>query len=83
MAYETIQIETHGAVGLIRLDRPKALNALNFTLMREVVAASQAFDADNAIGAIVITGSTRAFAAGADIKDMQTYTYADAYLHDL
>jgi enoyl-CoA hydratase len=83
MAYETIQIETHGAVGLIRLDRPKALNALNFTLMREVVAASQAFDADNAIGAIVITGSTRAFAAGADIKDMQAYSYADAYLQDL
>jgi enoyl-CoA hydratase len=83
MAYETIQIETHGAVGLIRLDRPKALNALNFTLMHEVVAASHAFDADDAIGAIVITGSTRAFAAGADIKDMQAYTYADAYIQDL
>ena len=83
MAYETIQIEIHGAVGLIRLDRPKALNALNFTLMREVVAASEGFDADNAIGAIVITGSSRAFAAGADIKDMQAYTYADAYLQDL
>ena len=83
MAYETIQIETHGQTGLIRLDRPKALNALNFTLMREVVAASAAFDADEAIGAIVITGSSRAFAAGADIKDMQAYTYADAYLQDL
>ncbi len=83
MAYETIQIETHGVVGLIRLDRPKALNALSFTLMREVVDASQAFDADDAIGAIIITGSTRAFAAGADIKDMQAYTYADAYLQDL
>ena len=83
MAYETIQTETHGKVGLIKLDRPKALNALNFTLMREVVAASEAFDANEAIGAIVITGSTRAFAAGADIKDMQAYTYADAYLQDL
>jgi enoyl-CoA hydratase len=83
MAYETIQTEIHGAVGLIRLDRPKALNALNFTLMHEVVAASAAFDADDAIGAIVITGSTRAFAAGADIKDMQAYTYADAYSQDL
>jgi enoyl-CoA hydratase len=83
MAYETIQIETHGAVGLIRLDRPKALNALNFTLMREVVAASEAFDVDDGIGAIIITGSTRAFAAGADIKDMQAYNYADAYLQDL
>jgi enoyl-CoA hydratase len=83
MAYETIQIETHGAVGLIRLDRPKALNALNFTLMREVVAASETFDADDGIGAIVITGSTRAFAAGADIKDMQAFTYGDAYLQDL
>lgn len=83
MAYETIQTETHGRVGLIRLDRPKALNALSFTLMREVVVASQAFDADDAIGAIIITGSTRAFAAGADIKDMQPYTYADAYLEDL
>lgn len=83
MAYETIQVETHGAVGLIRLDRPKALNALNFTLMREVVLASQAFDEDDVIGAIVIIGSTRAFAAGADIKDMQAYSYADAYLQDL
>lgn len=83
MAYETIQVETHGAVGLIRLDRPKALNALNFTLMREVVFASQTFDADDAVGAIVIIGSTRAFAAGADIKDMQAYSYADAYLQDL
>lgn len=83
MTYETIQIETQGAVGLIRLDRPKALNALNFTLMREVVAASQAFDADDTIGAIIITGSSRAFAAGADIKDMQAYNYADAYLQDL
>ncbi len=83
MAYETIQTEIHGLVGMIKLDRPKALNALNFTLMREVVAASEAFDADNAIGAIVITGSTRAFAAGADIKDMQAYSYADAYLQDL
>ena len=83
MAYETIQTEIHGAVGLIRLDRPKALNALNFILMREVVAASQAFDADEAIGAIIITGSTRAFAAGADIKDMQAFSYADAYLQDL
>ncbi|MGL4406240.1 MAG: enoyl-CoA hydratase [Notoacmeibacter sp.] len=83
MAYETIQVETHGAVGVITLNRPKALNALNFTLMREVVAASQSFDADDGIGAIVLTGSSRAFAAGADIKDMQAFTYSEAYLQDL
>ena len=83
MTYETIELELHGAVGLIRLNRPKALNALNFILMREVVAAAAAFDADEAIGAIIITGSARAFAAGADIKDMQAYDYADAYLQDL
>lgn len=88
MAYETIQVETHSGesgkgVGVITLNRPKALNALNFVLMREVVAASEAYDADDGIGAIVITGSTRAFAAGADIKDMQSFTYSDAYLQDL
>jgi enoyl-CoA hydratase len=83
MAYETIQTEIHGGAGLIRLERPKALNALNFTLMREVVAAAKAFDADNAIGAMVITGSSRAFAAGADIKDMQAFSYSEAYLQDL
>jgi enoyl-CoA hydratase len=70
MTYETILTETRGRVGWITLNRPQALNALNTTLMREVVAAAEAFDADAGIGAIVVTGSPKAFAAGADIKEM-------------
>ncbi len=69
-AYEMILVETHGKVGLVRLNRPKALNALNATLIRELIAALDAFDHDPAIGAMVITGDERAFAAGADIKEM-------------
>ena len=71
MAYETIQIETRGGVGLITLNRPKALNAFNRALVAELIAALEAFDADPAIGCIVLTGSDKAFAAGADIKEMQ------------
>ncbi|HHZ08790.1 MAG TPA: enoyl-CoA hydratase [Rhizobiales bacterium] len=82
MAYDTILVETRGKVGLITLNRPKALNALNAQVMAEVVAALQAFDADPAIGAIVITGSERAFAAGADIKEMQSKGYIDVYMED-
>lgn len=74
-----IQIETHGPVGLIRLHRPQALNALNTQLMRELGAALTAFDADPAIGCMVLTGSERAFAAGADIKEMKDKTFADAF----
>ena len=81
MAYETILVETHGPVGLIRLNRPKALNALCDELMAELGAQLLAFDADPAIGAIVLTGSEKAFAAGADIKEMQARNYP-AVFHD-
>ncbi|WP_151528995.1 MULTISPECIES: enoyl-CoA hydratase [Corynebacterium] len=76
---ETIVCETRGRVGLITLNRPKALNALNDATMREVVAAAQAYDADDAIGCIVITGSEKAFAAGADIKEMAEQSATDMY----
>ncbi|HZB93066.1 MAG TPA: enoyl-CoA hydratase [Stellaceae bacterium] len=82
MAYEMILVETHGAVGLIRLNRPKALNALCDALVRELGQALDAFEADDAIGAVVITGSDRAFAAGADIKEMAGRSYMDVYLGD-
>ncbi len=82
MAYQNIQVETRDKVGLITLDRPKALNALNSELIAELSAALDAFEADTAIGAMVITGSERAFAAGADIKEMQSKTYMDAYFGD-
>jgi len=68
--YTSILVETHGRVGLVRLNRPQALNALNTTLRNELMAALMAFDADGAIGAMVITGDQRSFAAGADIKEM-------------
>jgi len=83
MSFETIITETRGKVGLVTLNRPKALNALNTTVMRELVEALKAFDADAGIGAVVVTGSEKAFAAGADIKEMQAKTYVDAYLDDL
>ena len=81
-AYETIIVETHGKVGLIRLNRPQALNALCDAMMAEIGAQLLAFDADPAIGAIVLTGSEKAFAAGADIKEMQGRTYPAAYQED-
>jgi enoyl-CoA hydratase len=81
--YETILVETRGRVGLITLNRPKALNALNSALMNEVVDAASGFDADPNIGAIVITGSERAFAAGADITEMASKTYREVYLSGL
>ncbi len=74
-SHETIIVETHGHVGLIRLNRPKALNALCDQLMEELGAQLLAFDADPAVGAIVLTGSDKAFAAGADIKEMQNRTF--------
>jgi enoyl-CoA hydratase len=70
MPYEMILVERHGRVGLITLNRPQAMNALNNQLMREVMDALEAFDRDDAVGAMVITGNERAFAAGADIKEM-------------
>lgn len=82
MPYENILVETRGRVGLVTLNRPKALNALNDALMDELGAALLAFDADEAIGSIVITGSERAFAAGADIGMMAKYSYMDVYKGD-
>ncbi|MFJ4793865.1 enoyl-CoA hydratase [Kitasatospora purpeofusca] len=82
MSYETIRVERHDRVGLIALDRPKALNALNTRLMDEVVGAAEEFDRDRTVGAVVVTGSDRAFAAGADIKEMQSLDFVDAYLGD-
>ncbi len=80
--YATILVETRGRVGLITLNRPEALNALNVQLVDELVSAATAFDVDRGIGAIVITGSERAFAAGADIKQMSSQGYMEMYLAD-
>jgi enoyl-CoA hydratase len=82
MTYANILVETHGAVGLIRLNRPQALNALSAALMEDLNAALEAFESDPAIGAMVLTGSEKAFAAGADIKEMQDKSFADAFLGD-
>ena len=82
MPYEMILTETQGKVGLIRLNRPQALNALCDQLMRELGQALRDYDADPAIAAIVITGSERAFAAGADIKEMKDRTFPAVYLRD-
>jgi enoyl-CoA hydratase len=82
MAYENLLVETRDRVGLITLNRPKALNALNDALMDELGAALKAFDADENIGAIVLTGSEKAFAAGADIGMMASYSYMDVYKGD-
>jgi len=79
MAYETILVETRGPVGLITLNRPKALNALNDQLVTELGQALDALEADDAVGAIVVTGSEKAFAAGADIKEMAGFGYMDVY----
>ncbi len=79
---ETILVETHGRVGLIRLNRPQALNALCDHLMTELGAQLMAFDADPAIGAIVLTGSEKAFAAGADIKEMKERSYPAVFMDD-
>ncbi|SFH33891.1 enoyl-CoA hydratase [Sulfitobacter dubius] len=80
--YDTILVETRGAVGLITLNRTKALNALNSMLSEEIRAAVMSFEADADIGAIVITGSEKAFAAGADIKEMQAKSFVDMYSED-
>src|ERR1700681_4179845 len=80
MTHEHIVVETKGRVGVIRLNRPQALNALNTALMAELAAAVDAFETDAAIGCLVITGSEKAFAAGADIKEMATKSYMDAFM---
>ncbi len=82
MSYENIVVETRGKVGLIRLNRPQALNALTRALMHDLTRALDAFEADANIGCMVITGSDKAFAAGADIKEMADKTFADAFLGD-
>ena len=80
--YDNIILERQGRVGLITLNRPEALNALNLGMMQDVVAAATDLDHDPEIGAIVITGSARAFAAGADIKEMATKSFVDMYVAD-
>ena len=83
MAYETILVETRGKVALVTLNRPQALNALNATVFRELNQAFDGFDADPNVGCIVITGSDKAFAAGADIREMQAKTYPDTFVEDM
>ncbi len=83
MTYENILVTVEGQVGIITLSRPEALNALNRQLTAELSEAAAAFDADPAIGAIVITGSDRAFAAGADIKEIKDKTFAEVYEEQL
>ena len=82
MNYETILVEQRGAATLVTLNRPQALNALNSQVLSELLDAMKAFDADPSQGCAVITGSEKAFAAGADIKEMQAQGFADMYGHD-
>lgn len=82
MAYETIIVEKSGAVGVVTLNRPQALNALNATVLKELLTAFTGFEADESLGAVVLTGSQKAFAAGADIKEMQPLTFPDVVSGD-
>jgi len=82
VSFELIKVEQKGRVGLITLNRPKQLNALSPQLMQELGAALQAHDANESVGAIVITGNEKAFAAGADIASMKDYSYMDAFMAD-
>lgn len=82
MTYEHIIVETRGRVGVITLNRPKALNALSPELMLELSSALDGFESDEAVGCMVITGNDKAFAAGADIKAMKDKTYMDVYRSD-
>jgi enoyl-CoA hydratase len=82
MTYENIIVETKGRVGIIRLNRPQALNALNRALIADLMQAIAAFEADGNIGCMLITGSEKAFAAGADIKEMADKTFIEAYLEN-
>jgi enoyl-CoA hydratase len=82
MSYDNLLVESRGRVGLIRLNRPQALNALNRALMRDLGQALAEFEADKNIGCIVITGSEKAFAAGADIKEMAEKEFTDVYFDD-
>lgn len=82
MAYEDIELTRDGAVAIIQLDRPKALNALNVNMMRELSEALAKLEADDSVGCVILTGSEKAFAAGADIKEMAEDSYLDLYKHD-
>src|SRR5476649_1076905 len=82
MTFQNIIAETKGRVGIIRLNRPQALNALNRALIVELIQAIDAFEADEGIGCMLITGSEKAFAAGADIKEMADKTFIEAFLGD-
>src|SRR5437588_4659584 len=82
MAYETILVETKGKVGIVRLNRPAALNALNAKVNADMTAAIDAFEADAHIACVIITGSEKAFAAGADIKEMAGKSHMDAFMGD-
>ena len=82
MPYELIKSEKKDGVGIITLNRPESLNALNTPLVKEIASAVDDFEADENIGCLLITGSEKAFAAGADIKEMQPKTFVDAYKED-
>ena len=82
MSYQNIIVETQGRVGIIRLNRPQALNALNKALIAELTQAIETFDTDEKIGCLLITGNDKAFAAGADIKEMANKPFIEAYLGD-
>jgi enoyl-CoA hydratase len=82
MTYKTLEVETHGRVRLVRLNRPEALNALSAELIGELDSALAGFEADDGVGCVVLTGSAKAFAAGADIKEMRDKSFADAFLGD-
>lgn len=82
MDYDTLLVETRGKVGLVTLNRPQALNALNSTLVAELNQVLDGYEADPRIGCVVITGSDKAFAAGADVKEMQDKSYPGTYVED-
>jgi enoyl-CoA hydratase len=82
MTYQNIIVETRGRIGIIRLDRPQALNALNAALIGELKAAVDAFEKDAGVACLIVTGSDKAFAAGADIKEMSDKSYMDAFMGD-
>jgi enoyl-CoA hydratase len=82
MTYQNIIVETRGRIGIIRLDRPHALNALNAALIGELKAAVDAFEKDAGVACLIVTGSDKAFAAGADIKEMSDKSYMDAFMGD-